>query len=334
MPDKINREYSLSALCAKFIEHKRALGCKYDSEARITGCFLKFSADFCKTSDMSKIYLTRELVEAWVARRPHEQPRTQEPRIIVVRQLAQFLRGLGIDAYSLPSRRFPIRSFKPYIFTHEQIEAIMCKADQLKPHPISPYGHKIFPVLLRMLYGTGLRISEALSLACRDVNLNDGVLTIRHAKFNKERLVPMSESLTRICSEYWKSMELMPDDPFFPSRDKEKLSTGGIYSRFRIILFDCGISHGGKGSGPRIHDFRHTFSVHSLGQWVKDGKDVYCMLPTLATYLGHSNISSTGNYLRLTAEIFPELIDAISKSCGGVIPDCSGKFEDEGGEAL
>jgi len=325
---------SLSTLCAKFIEHKRALGCKYDTEERIIGCFLKFCTDFCNTSDMSKISLTRELVEAWVARKPYEAPRTQEPRMVVVRQLALFLQGLGVDAYLLPSRRFPTRTFQPYIFTHTQIESIMLEADKTKSHPISPYAHKVFPVLLRMLYGTGLRISEALSLTGRDVNLNDGIITVRHAKFNKDRLVPMSESLTQICSSYWSSMDLLPDNPFFPSRDKGHLSMGGVYSKFRTILFNCGISHGGKGSGPRIHDFRHTFSVHSLGQWVRDGKDIYCMLPTLAAYLGHSNISSTGNYLRLTAEVFPELVDTISKSCGGVIPDCSDRFEDEGGEAF
>jgi integrase len=130
-------------------------------------------------------------------------------------------------------------------------------------------------------------------------------------------------------------MDLLSDNPFFPSRDKGYLSKGGLYDRFRAILFNCGISHGGKGSGPRMHDFRHTFAVHSLGQWVRDGKDIYCMLPTLAAYLGHSNISSTGNYLRLTAEVFPELVEAISKSCGHVIPDCSERFEeDEGSEEI
>jgi integrase len=76
----------------------------------------------------------------------------------------------------------------------------------------------------------------------------------------------------------------------------------------------------GKGHGPRLHDLRHTNAVHALNGWVKADKDVYSLLPILSKFLGHEHIRSTEKYLRLTAEVFPDIIQKTSESCGYVIP--------------
>lgn len=72
------------------------------------------------------------------------------------------------------------------------------------------------------------------------------------------------------------------------------------------VLHACGIPWD-RQAGPRIHDWRHTFAVHRLLAWYRDGEDVNARLPALATYMGHVDISSTQVYLQPTAELLGEV---------------------------
>ena len=94
-----------------------------------------------------------------------------------------------------------------------------------------------------------------------------------------------------------------------------------VYKAFRKFLWKAGISHGGKGKGPRLHDLRHSFCVHTLARQAKDGIDVYIALPVLSTYVGHGSVGATQRYVRLTAEAYPDLIEKASQTCSYVIPE-------------
>lgn len=87
---------------------------------------------------------------------------------------------------------------------------------------------------------------------------------------------------------------------------------------FRRLLMQCGIAHAGRGRGPRIHDFRHLFAVHTLRRWYRTGQDLDAKLPLLATYLGHQHLSGTQYYLHLTAELFPEITARTDAAFGDV----------------
>lgn len=311
-------------LCLQFLAYKKSLGFKYDSETKALSRFSMFSDAY----GVSELSLGKELVLAWTKKRPGEAVKSQQHRINMIRQFAIFLRSLGYDAYILPEQKWrSAKSFVPYVFTYKEIETIFKNADKIPALNVSPYIHKILPVLLRMLYSCGLRISEALQLKEADVDLEKGILTIKNTKFDKDRLIPMSDSLTEVCRNYRNTMNLLPTDYFFPARNKSQISPLTIYNRFRHLLWQSNISYRGLGNGPRLHDLRHTFAVHSLNKWVREGRDIYCMLPMLSTYLGHGNISSTGKYLRLTAEVYPEIVAATSKNCGYIIPSCAQYFQ-------
>ena len=99
------------------------------------------------------------------------------------------------------------------------------------------------------------------------------------------------------------------------------ISPNTIYGKFSVYLKVVGISHGGKGQGPRLHDLRHTFAVHVLQKWVTGGNDLTAMLPMLSTYMGHKSVSATSRYLRLTAEVYTELLSTIEEKCAFVIPE-------------
>jgi integrase len=303
--------------CKAFIAYKRATGLKYASEAKIMSRFSRFADEFGQTENV----LSKPLVLAWIEKRPGEAEKSREHRHSTILQFAAYLVNHGHHAYIAPKIRYKgSRHFTPYIFTHNEIARIFENTDNIPLRSVSPYIHKVLPTLIRMLYGCGLRVSEALSLTNADVDLERGILTIKHAKFDQDRLVPMDESLIEVCRNYRAGMVLTNGDYFFPARDHSQIAPLTIYNRFREILCKSGIPYNGKGSGPRLHDLRHTFSVHTLQKWISDGNDIYCMLPLLSAYLGHEQTASTGRYLRLTAEVYPEIVETISQNCGFVIP--------------
>jgi integrase/recombinase XerD len=310
-------------LLIQFVQMKRSLGFDYAREANALKRFSRFTHNYTIENHV----LTKELADAWTAKKPNERDVTWEHRINDLKQFALFLSNLGYDAYVSSCRaKINRHLFVPYIFTPEQIRCIFTACDNIKHHPLSNQ-HLVFPAVYRVLYGCGLRISEALALKKKDVDLKQGLVTIRGSKFNKDRLIPMSSSLTRYLQAYALKIHTFstPEDYFFMKRNGTAYASDTLNDNFRHILWKCGISHGGKERGPRMHDVRHSFSVHSLNQMVQQGVDLYCALPILSTYLGHASVGATERYVRLTAEAYPGILDAVSQTCAYVFPEVKTK---------
>jgi integrase len=219
------------------------------------------------------------------------------------------------------------QSFVPYIFTGDEIISIFDAADSITPGNISPCAHEVIPMILRLLYGCGLRASEACVLRKSNVDLRDGILTVFNSKNRKDRLVPMSESLTKRLRSYLDRVSVIrPEAEYvFPSPKSEYIQPVTVYERFREILFQAGIPHRGREKGPCLHSLRHTFAVHSLRKMESDGVDLYCALPILSTYMGHENIYATERYLRMTAQVHPEIINQLQTAYGDIVPKVTGE---------
>ena len=306
-------------LAYDFLEFKRAQGYKYQGEEKMLQQFCCFSADY----PLEKAALTKELVLNWIAKRENEAAKSRAHRITCVKQFGNYLKLLGYEVFELPPQKhLNISSFTPYIFSHDEIDKLFQAADRVKPVAQSREMHKLLPVLIRTLYSSGLRVSEALKLRCADVNLHDGILTLRDAKFGKDRLIPMSKSLLNYYRQYYEEIIYwaLDDDYFFMAPDRTMLSPNTIYQRFRRLLLSSGIPYRGKGYGPRLHDLRHTFAVHTLQKWVETGEDLNSMLPVLSVYMGHKSLKGTSRYLRLTAEVYPNVIRKVETTCSYVIP--------------
>jgi integrase len=234
-----------------------------------------------------------------------------------------FLLRAGYPAY-VPDSTLAARNpstFVPRMLTDEELRKFFHAVDALEPTARSPLRHLIMPEVFRLLYGCGFRVSEVLKLRVRDVDLNQGVITVRQGKFRKDRLVPPALSVVNRLRRYAGHFESRPLDAFFfpgPSGGPFALRT--VYTLFRELLLQCGIPHAGRGKGPRIHDYRHLFALHTLRRWYRDGEDLDAKLPLLATYLGHQHLSGTQRYLHLTAEIFPEITAHVNAAFGDVIP--------------
>ncbi len=306
-------------LIVDFVAFKRSMGFKYISEADELHRFARMTTTF----SLERVALTDELVDAWRAQGTMAGLRTRSRRIYVLRQFALYLNIMGYEAsIPIPERTTSHYTFVPYIFTTSELDRIFTAADRLMPCHRSTLP-MVMPIVLRMLYGCGLRISEALKLENRHVHWDDGVLEISQGKFDKDRLVPMSPSLTEVCRQYGDIAhpDKIRDTYFFSQHDGGPLTRDNVYRRFREVLWRSGISHGGKSKGPRLHDLRHSFAVHTLKAAVDRGVDVYTILPVLSAYLGHSSAISTEQYVRLTADCFPEIRDQVDRTSSWVIPE-------------
>lgn len=315
----------LAPLMAQFIQEKRACGYKYHQPA----VFLNRLDAFLCSLGLDRCELPRSHYQQWLAKQPHESATNQQMRISIVRQFALYMCRLGYIA-DVPDKLCGVKSghsvtFSPRILSHAEMERLLAKVDQIRPDAkASPWRHLVMPEVFRLLYGCGLRVNEVLQLRVADVDLVRGILTVRAAKFGKDRLVPPALPLVQRLRQYAAELGSRKDDAyFFPSRHEGNWTTQGVYDLFRKLLHRCGISHGGRGRGPRIHDLRHTFAVHTLLRWYREGADLQAKLPVLATYLGHVSVEGTQQYLHLTAEMFPEVIVRVNNAFGDVIPNRS-----------
>lgn len=296
----------------EFIQLKRSLGYKYQEEERNLFSFDRFALEHEHASQG----LTKQIVDEWVKKRYNESDLTRYSKITIIRQFADFLLSCGIRTYIPKLPPYPHSNFIPYIYTYEEMSAMFRACDELRMKHRNPdCCLLIMPCLLRMLYGTGIRISEALSLKNRDVNTDREHLIVTDTKNGKDRLVPLSASLTLVCKDYLNHRCKLPvaglnqeNRPFFVSLNGARCKRDAVYKWFRKVLIKAGIPFTGNRKGPRVHDIRHSFACHCFVKLSDDGLDLYCSWPYLSTYLGHQSLEATEQYIRLTSQTYPELL--------------------------
>ena len=309
---------NMAPLIKSYVDFKRNLGYKFQYT-----CVLRNLDLFLYEQTYKSLGLTEEILSKWSERRPTESDVTWYKRIDDIRNLSIYLNGIGYPSFVPRMPKRYVSTFKPYIFTEEELRRFFEACDSMEYNASYHSLHHVCPALFRLLYGCGLRVNEALSLRCDDVNLTDGCIIIREAKNGEERQLPLSESLKNVLARYYDYCRGNADgqDYFFAKRNGKRCSSDTIYKKFRKMLYRAEISHGGKGFGPRVHDLRHSFSVHALANMAEQGLDLYYCLPLLSKYLGHKSLAATDGYVRLTAEMYPKLINDVNQICAFVFPE-------------
>jgi integrase/recombinase XerD len=305
------------------VELKRAVGYKYDTEAVHLKRFDRFTMEKYPHATA----LTKEIVLDWCSKKTYEAQANQCSRASIIRQFGKYLDSIGVKAYIIPKGYYPTEEqYMPYIYTADELTRFFAETDKCRYCYECPYRHLIMPVFFRMIYMCGLRVSEARLLKVADVDLENSVLSIHHSKKDNSRLVPMSGSLTERCRHYSERVHPYPvaEDYYFPALDGKPMTIGNVYKNFRRFLWRARISHGGRGRGPRIHDFRHAYAVHCLKKWAEQEKDLTAYLPVLKTYMGHDSFEETAYYLRLTADVFPDITLKLETRYPSMIPELEG----------
>ena len=206
---------------------------------------------------------------------------------------------------------------KPYIYSAEELRRILHATDALdsrypKNGQTATIPALTFRTLILLLYGAGLRLSEALALTVDDVDLSANLLVVRNTKFFKTRLLPIGPKLSSALGLYAEKQRTLVDrapsgNAFLLRRRGTAISRCAAERYFRIVRSRLGIERrDGAYFQPRLHDLRHAFAVHRLVAWYRQGADVQLLLPKLSTYLGHISLAETQHYLTMTPDLLRE----------------------------
>lgn len=226
-------------------------------------------------------------------------------RMTTARGFARYLAGIDPNTEVPPLGLMPSwqRWRRPFIFAPSDIVTVMHRAHTTI---VSPLRAATYDTLIGLLAASGLRIGEAIKLDRSDIDWDQGVLLIRESKFGKSRLVPLHASSMQALTEYATLREELQPQPtapsFFVSLIGTRLCYAVVSETFRHLVDGAGVAADAP-SRPRLHDLRHTFAVRTLLGWYRSGEDVRAKIPSLSTYLGHREPSSTYWYLSTAPEL-------------------------------
>jgi len=290
----------LSITVATYVAYKQSLGMRFATEART----LK---SFCRNlGDIDACEVEADRVCAYLA---SDGPVTRfwHRKLDALRGFYRFAIARGYASCSPLPLTLPVEppAFVPYIYSRDEIKRLLAATAGRERCNLSSLTCR---TLLLLLYGTGLRISEAISLDLADVDLDARLLCIRESKFYKTRLVPTGPDLTGVLAQYAAERNKRPPTdlgaPFLLTQRGQRLSRAGAENAFKQLRERAQVRREDSARyQPRLHDLRHSHAVMRLVSWYREGADVQRLLPQLATYLGHVNIATTQHYLTMTPEL-------------------------------
>ena len=307
-------------MCELYVRQKRATGFEYNGRERR----LRQFDNFCKNHDIQNYEITEALASAYCVRLLNESDNSRRDRVYIMKTFAEFLAAQGYPSYILePPKR--VEAHTPYIFTKDEIHRLFEKIDALEPNNYTTI-HLMLPLLFRILYGCGLRIFETVSLLKQDVDIDTGIIHVNRGKNDRERIVPISNTLLDQCRMFFAKVhsDTSNETPLFFNKNMKAFSQHAIRRQFQNCLWDIGIPYQGKDVGPRIHDMRHTFICHNIQRWAEAGIPIYSKLPILSKYVGHASTNATQWYLRLTAEVYPHIREICERELGSIYDNIPG----------
>lgn len=287
----------LASAVDEYLKMRRALGFKLYHQTWWLPNFVAFLESHGSST------ITAALAIRWAQQPPGGHPSWWAKRLSAVRGFAKHYRAFDprTEISECPFPRYRLRP-PPHIYSDAEISALLALARQLK-HPAL---RATYTTLLALLATTGMRVGEALALDDAAVDLAQSIVTVKHTKFGKSRLVPLHPTTAVALQKYvYRRNRLCPRRPtpsFFVSSTGGRVLHQNFHHVFLRLIARAGI-RGPSGRPARLHDLRHTFAVTTVGDWHRAGVDVEAHLPLLSTYLGHVSPTSTYWYLSATPEL-------------------------------
>jgi len=280
-------------------------------------CLVKFAA-FMEARDAP--HITTALALEWIRQSPSVTPAPWAQRLGYVRGFARHHAASDPQTEVPPAGLLPFRPrrARPYLYSDEDIAQLLRSALDLPPAGgLRPWTYH---TLLGLLSVAGLRVGEAIRLMDADVDLQEGLLTIRGTKFGKSRLVPIHSSTLEVLQQYRAHREPFlaghAASAFFITGRGHHLDIGDVHRTFYRLSRQVGLRGATASHGPRLHDFRHRFAVQTLLRWYRSGEDVERRLPVLSTYLGHAHVADTYWYLSACPELMGLAVGRLERRWG------------------
>ena len=303
---------SLQTALDEYLAVRRALGYKLLLEGRLLRRFIEFA------KHARADYITTELALKWATQPAHAQPCQWANRLGMVRRFARYCRPNDPRTVVPPPDLLPhrYRRVAPFIYNDQEIIDLLKAARQL-PSTIGLRPHT-FITLFGLYAASGLRANEALRLDRGDVDLINGVLTIRDTKFGKTRYVPVHPSTQRALQRYATLRDRLCRTPscsrFFISDRGSRVTYDTLRWTFVKLSRQIGLRGPGDSHGPRLHGLRHRLAINTLLKWHRRGVDVERHLPVLSAYLGHAHITDTQWYLTATPQLLRYVLRRVERS--------------------
>lgn len=305
---------TLSQRLDEYLALRRSMGFDLSFEERVLRKFANFGGENGFDRISAPLFLD------WKANYGGADDNTWSRRLGMVRRFAFWLAEHD-DRTEVPSSQLVGGRYRrrvPYIYAPTQIADIVTEAGRLP----SPYGLRaaFWQTLFGLIAVTGMRVSEALSLDLQDVDLDRAVLTLRNTKNGKDRQLPVKEDTVAQLAHYAGLRDRLVAQKasrFFIKEDGQPAGDCGARYNFAQVSRNIGLrspqAYNRHGLGPRIHDLRHTFAVHTILDWFRDGRDIETEMYKLSTYLGHSEPKHTFWYI----EAVPELMQLAAERAEG-----------------
>lgn len=296
-----------------YIELHRAAGKKYGQNEAV---LIDFNRFLRQRGDDSIRSVTSTVVQEWIGLRG-SSPGSLRRRLQILRQFFRYacdLKAIPVNPVTEPildQIGKQKRTFRPHIFTAEQIRVMLHAARGLARTYKFPLRPEVMYTIIGLLYTLGLRISEAVNLRIGDVDDDRNTLFIRQSKFFKERCLPYGPRLALLLRRYLEARHMeapspRKEDHLFVGWAGRPVTVDLIRRHSKEVMHAAGVASTNGSTLPRVHDLRHTFAVHRLLRWYRDGVDVQERLVLLSTFMGHVNIHSTQYYLSITGALLGE----------------------------
>lgn len=308
--------YDYNKLFLDFLQYKRYLGYKYKTDEIVLKEIVKYLIE-----NNIKI-ITKEVIEDYARLNSNLNSNTIARNIGVFREFCKYLKLQDINCYQIPNKIYPQNhhNYTPYIFSHKEIKHIYQNLD--KPLNTYRYGYDkkiLYPLMIKILYQTGMRIGEVLNLEID--HYKDGYFQLIDTKNNEERLIVLSASLNKLINNYINKFNYK----FMSNNKLFQTSESTILKYFNKVLKLSNITKTDK--GPRLHDLRHTFVVHLIEKWVKEESDVNVLLPILETHMGHKSLKALSYYFHLNHDLLNQVNKTSEENLNFLIPRLEDDYE-------
>lgn len=316
MKEKLRHEFTskMAPLITAFIKEKRSLGYSYENEENFLWQFDRFLVE----SNLDYGVINNEVMELWCLKRDTEIENSRKYRVDATRGLVKYLQDRNIEAVMPPTFKFTPRKL-PYIPSFSEIQLLF---EYIDSHPeLKAWLEKdsskpprlvllLAPVLLRIIYCLGLRISETTHLKIANLNFSTGQLLIDHSKGDRQRIVYLPEDLLQLTADYLNTLHdfKIYSVWLFPGKYTDKHISNVEVNRFFRKSWAEGVqkvTH--KEKRPTIHGLRHCFVVHKIAIWASEGRDIHALLPYLSKHLGHVSVAETYHYFHQIEHLVPSV---------------------------
>jgi integrase/recombinase XerD len=291
---------------------RRALGFKLKEDERLLGQLVGYLEAAGATT------VSSELAIRWARLPVGVHPNQWAKRLRIARGFAGYLQTIDPRTAIPPPDVFPHRLQRatPYLFSQHDVCRLLAEARRLR-HPMRAASYE---ALFGLLAVSGMRIGEAIALEREDVDLDAGLITIRKAKHDRGRLVPLHPTATEALRRYASERDRLCPTPrsraFFLSSAGTPVLAVSLRATFREITTRIGVRT--QEVRPRIHDLRHRFAVQTLIDWHRSGVNINERIATLSTYLGHISPADTYWYLSASPELMALAAERLDDRFGGV----------------